>query len=106
MFLNLNKIQDLHAFKMDHQELDCDEMVRFKKEGKKVLKEYGNRMKAEGPTYISARGDSFDHGSVGESFSKLHSRSAREMNLDNGKKGGIAKRIAVEGDQQGDIDSV
>ena len=53
---------------MDHQKVDCDEMVHFKKEGRKIHREYRNWMKAEGPEAVISKGFAFDQGSKGKAI--------------------------------------
>ena len=49
--------------RLDHQELDCDEVVRSKKGGRKIQREYGNWLKANGTGTVISKGCSFDQGS-------------------------------------------
>ena len=73
--------------RLDHLEQDCDDVVRSKKEGKKVHREYGQWLRAEGNTFTMSKEGVTESKSGGESFSSLpleqkgvHKGMAKEKN--------------------------
>ena len=57
--------------KLDHWEQDCDKVVTIKKEGKKLNREYGSWLRAEGPTFIIKE---VEQGCRSKDSSSSHSR--------------------------------
>ena len=57
--------------KLDHQEQDCDEVVRLKKEGKRANREYGAWLKAEGLASNTYKAGAANSRTAGESSSSL-----------------------------------
>ena len=54
--------------RIDHNEKDCDEVIRSKKAGKKIQKEYGPWMRAEGPAMFKTTEDGHGCGVTDERF--------------------------------------
>ena len=69
--------------RLDHNEKDCDEFVRFKKASKKILKEYDPWMRAEGPTMFRTTENGHGHGVTDESLSNQKRQSDYRRNLLN-----------------------
>ena len=57
--------------RMDHQEQKCDEVVRLKKEGKKLCRGYGAWLRADGLTLNVSKEGKLDSGFMGESLSSF-----------------------------------
>ena len=57
--------------RLDHQEQDCEAVVRLKKEGKKAQRDYGAWLRAEGPAFSNSKERMADSRSVGENFSSM-----------------------------------
>ena len=73
--------------RLDHQEQDCNVVVRMKKEGKKPQREYGAWLRAEGPDYKVSKEGGANSRSEGESFSSLPMRQKGEKkNLEKDKE--------------------
>ena len=61
--------------RLDHNEKDCDEVVRSMKTGKKIQKEYGPWMRAEGLAMFKTTENSHGCGFTDESFSSQQRKS-------------------------------
>ena len=80
---------------MDHQEQDIDNVVQIKKERKKVHREYGSWLRANGPTFVTTKEGKPDHNYVRDSFSNLPLRSANGKNVDIKKQGANGTVLAT-----------
>ena len=61
--------------KLDHQELDCEEVVKINKEWRKVHREYGSWMRADGPVLLPSKLGKQEHGSMGDIYNNLPAKS-------------------------------
>ena len=73
--------------KLNHQEHECEEVIKMKKDGRKIHREYGPWLRAEGPGFQVMKGGTSCSKSIEDSASSHFLRSTGGKTMDNNKKG-------------------
>ena len=65
------RLPDFCYIRLNHQEQECEEVIKMKMEGRKINREYESWLRAEGPGFQALKGRPYFTSSMGESSSNF-----------------------------------